>query len=270
MPDTTLLEAWGNLEAWARDQVPKLQKDMAASVELALDLERRAKALNEKLAKTFAEHNVRFDDDAKAHVATAVAQAQFHLVEMEKQLADKRKYEQQAQAAQTEADVAKALEQHLNAPKFPRWLLTAAFDRLVAGASTVLHELSNGQYTFQRNAKFEFDVVDHGNAGETRTAKTLSGGETFLASLALALALSEQIADLAAGTARLESIFLDEGFGSLDGETLVTVATAIEELSTQGRTVGIVTHVTDLAERVPVRFKVSKTAATAVVERVAL
>ena len=271
MPGTTLLDAWDNLEAWARDQVPKLQKDMAALEELALDLERRGKALNEKLAKTFAEHNVRFDDDAKAHVATAVAQAQFHLVEVEKQLADKRKYEKQAQAAQTEADVARALEQHLNAPKFPRWLLTAAFDRLVAGASTMLHKLSNGQYTFQRNDKFEFDVVDHGNAGETRTAKTLSGGETFLASLALALELSKQIADLAVtGTARLESIFLDEGFGSLDGETLDTVATAIEELSTQGRTVGIVTHVADLAERVPVRFKVSKTAATAVVERVAL
>ena len=167
--------------------------------------------------------------------------------------------------------MARALAQHLTAPGFKGWLLAAAFDRLVSGASERLRELSSGQYTFQSNGKFEFDVVDHANAGETRSAKTLSGGETFLASLALALALAEHVSDLAAaGTARLESIFLDEGFGALDGETLDIVATAIEELATKGRTVGIVTHVTDLAERIPVRFKVSKTPATATVERIAL
>ena len=270
-PGTALIDAWQDLEAWAQDQAPKLREELAALAGRASKLEHKSKTLHHNLAKAFAEHNLPFDDDAKVHVAVAVHNAQTALDDMRNKLAEKRKCKQQAKAAQSEADVAKALAQHLTAPGFKGWLLAAAFDRLVSGASTTLRELSGGQYTFHSNAKFEFDVVDHANAGETRSAKTLSGGETFLASLALALTLAEHVSDLAAaGTAKLESIFLDEGFGSLDGETLDTVATAIEELSTRGRTVGIVTHVADLAERVPVRFKVSKTAATAVVERVAL
>ena len=271
-PGAALLEAWRDLEAWARDQVPKFRMEGSALAEQARELERKSKALHNKLVKAFAKHGLPFDEaNAQAAVATAVAKAQMAVDDMRSKLNEKRKCKKRARVAQSEADVAKALAQHLTAPRFQRWLLAAAFDKLVSGASATLHELSGGQYTFHRNGKFEFDVVEHANAGETRSAKTLSGGETFLASLALALTLSEHISDLAAaGTARLESIFLDEGFGSLDGETLDTVATAIEELSTQGRTVGIVTHVNDLAERVPVRFKVSKTAATAAVVRATL
>ena len=85
--------------------------------------------------------------------------------------------------------------------------------------------------------------------------RTLSGGETFQASLALALALSAQMSALAAaGAARLDSIFLDEGFGTLDPETLEVVATTLETLAQGQRMVGVITHVAALAERVPVRF----------------
>ena len=268
---TVLLGAWDELEVWARDEVLALQTEAGELGDRTRELARKGAQLHNNLAREFKEHDVRFDDDAKTHVATAVLQAQNQFDELRKRLAEKREYRKQAKAAKREAEVAKALEQHLNAKGFKGWLLSVAFDRLVSGASDMLCELSNGQYTFHHSGKFEFDVVDHANAGETRSAKTLSGGETFLASLALAITLAEHISDLAvAGTARLESIFLDEGFGALDGETLDTVATAIEELSTKGRTVGVVTHVADLAERVPVRFKVSKTAATATVERVSL
>ena len=114
-----------------------------------------------------------------------------------------------------------------------------------------------------------FTVRDHGNADERRDIRTLSGGELFLASLALALALAESIAELATVDGpRLESIFLDEGFGTLDGETLDTLAVAIEELSASGRLVVVVTHVRDLAERMPVRFEVRKGSATSTIERV--
>ena len=117
----------------------------------------------------------------------------------------------------------------------------------------------------------QFAVVDHANADTIRLARTLSGGETFLVSLALALALADQIAELAAGGAvRLESIFLDEGFGSLDADTLETVAAAIEELGAQGRVVGVVTHVRELAERLPVRFEVRKGPGGSTVERVSV
>ena len=98
--------------------------------------------------------------------------------------------------------------------------------------------------------------------------RTLSGGETFQASLALALALSSQISALAtAGAARLDSIFLDEGFGTLDAETLEVVATTLEALAQGDRMVGVVTHVAELAERVPVRFRVARNARTSTVTR---
>ena len=80
-----------------------------------------------------------------------------------------------------------------------------------------------------------------------------------MASLSLALALSEDMADLAVGgTAKLEALFLDEGFGTLDTDTLDVVISAIEELGSRGRMVGVVTHVKDLAERIPVRYEVTK------------
>jgi exonuclease SbcC len=168
-----------------------------------------------------------------------------------------------------EGDVAGALANHLKADRFERWILDEAMARLVEGATVTLRELSGGAYSLTVDDRSGFAVVDHANADTVRPARTLSGGETFLASLALALALADQIADLAAGGAvRLESILLDEGFGSLDLDTLDTVAVALEELGAQGRMVGVVTHVGALAERLPVRFEVRKGPSTSSVERV--
>ena len=110
-------------------------------------------------------------------------------------------------------------------------------------------------------------VRDHANADELRSARTLSGGETFLASLSLALALADATAELSSeGAPTIESIFLDEGFGSLDPATLDVVAAAIEELGSTGRMVAVVTHIRELADRMPVRFEVTK-AGSSVVRR---
>lgn len=183
--------------------------------------------------------------------------------------ARERVLERRAQAArlveqiaehEREAQVAKALSLHLRADRFERWLLAEALDALVLGASRILRELSSGQYDLAHD-KGEFFVIDHSDAGLRRGVRTLSGGETFQASLALALALSEQLAGLSTSSASLESIMLDEGFGTLDAATLDTVAATLENLAARGdRMVGVVTHVAALAERIPVRFDVSKDA----------
>ncbi|MFY1669419.1 AAA family ATPase [Plantactinospora sp. WMMB334] len=166
-----------------------------------------------------------------------------------------------------ESRVAKALAGHLRANNFERWLLAEALDMLVEGASRILRELTGGQYDLAHD-KGEFFVVDHHDAGLRRAVRTLSGGETFQASLALALALSEQLAGLSTTTASLESIVLDEGFGTLDAATLETVAATLENLAARGdRMVGVVTHVPALAERIPVRFEVRKDARSSRVER---
>ncbi len=110
-------------------------------------------------------------------------------------------------------------------------------------ASQTLAALSSGQFDLTHD-KGDLFVIDHTDADATRSVRTLSGGETFQASLALALALSSQISALAAaGAARLDSIFLDEGFGTLDAETLEVVATTLEALAQGDRMVGVVTHV---------------------------
>src|SRR5262249_9135318 len=141
-------------------------------------------------------------------------------------------------------------------------------DVLVADASASLAELSGGQFELTHEDG-EFLVVDHTDADARRPVKTLSGGETFQASLALALALSAQLSTLAAeGAARLDSIFLDEGFGTLDEVPLDVVAGTLENLATRGdRMVGVITHVAALADRVPVRFLVTRYQRTASVVR---
>jgi exonuclease SbcC len=156
----------------------------------------------------------------------------------------------------------------LRSNNFPRWLATAALDALVADASRGLSELSGGQFELD-HSDGEFVVIDHADADARRPVKTLSGGETFQASLALALALSEQLSMMAsAGAARLDSIFLDEGFGTLDESNLDVVAATLENLAMhRDRMVGVITHVPALAERVPVRFVVSRDQRTASISR---
>jgi DNA repair protein SbcC/Rad50 len=171
-------------------------------------------------------------------------------------------------AAESAQQVAKLLGTLLRSDGFPRWLVASALDTLVADASRSLADLSGGQFELTHE-NGEFLVVDHADADARRPVKTLSGGETFQASLALALALSAQMSGLAArGAARLESIFLDEGFGTLDEANLDVVAGALENLATRGdRVVGVITHVPALAERVPVRFAVSRDQRTSSVVR---
>ncbi|MBT9582266.1 SMC family ATPase [bacterium] len=130
-------------------------------------------------------------------------------------------------------------------------------------ANRLLHEilrLASGELErlsgrYQLRLKDDDILVEDGwNAGETRDVRSLSGGETFLASLSLALAMVEYLAQ----GSPLESLFIDEGFGTLDPETLEAVTQTLESLQAKGRLVGVITHVTELAERLPVQIRVEK------------
>ncbi len=166
------------------------------------------------------------------------------------------------------AAVARLLGNLLRTDAFERWLLEEALVDLVSRANVRLHELTSGQYSLTA-ADGAFRVVDHRNADEVRDARSLSGGETFLTSLALALALADSSVDAAAqGSEPIESIFLDEGFGTLDPETLDVVAATIEELGSTGRMVGIITHIRELADRMPTKFEVTKGPRSSAIERV--
>ena len=128
-----------------------------------------------------------------------------------------------------------------------------------------LERMSNGRYQLVHTDELrrgtgrsglELRVVD-GWTGQERPPATLSGGETFLASLALALGLADVVAAEAGGS-RLETLFVDEGFGSLDERTLDEVLDVLDGLREGGRTVGIVSHVAELRQRIPARLRVIK------------
>ena len=120
----------------------------------------------------------------------------------------------------------------LRTSQFIGFLLDESLQDLAMRASTELRRISGEQYSLRASTHNTFEVIDHANGDEARSVVTLSGGETFLASLALALGLAQGIADIAGETAgaRLDAMFVDEGFGSLDPESLHDAVEALERL----------------------------------------
>jgi exonuclease SbcC len=265
-----LSAAWRTLRDWAGAEHERYTGVLATINDEIGDQERHRGELvgSIRSACTDAGVEVGADRPPRDAAVEALAEAKADVASIEAALARLTDLDREVGELTTTAEVDATLGRHLAAKGFEKWVLDEALERLVAGASGVLYELSGQSYSLVLDASSTFFVKDHKNADAMRPARTLSGGETFLASLALALALADQVAELAAGGAvRLESIFLDEGFGTLDADTLDTVATAIEELGASGRMVGLVSHVTALAERMPVRFMVTKGPTTSTVER---
>ncbi len=144
-----------------------------------------------------------------------------------------------------------------------RYVLAALFEEVARAASQRLLRMSRGRYHLVRaeaardgrtTGGLDLDVTD-AFIGESRPASTLSGGESFLASLALALGLSDVVMAQQGGRT-LDCIFIDEGFGSLDGETLEFALNTLMELHSAGRLIGIISHVAELKERIPSRIDV--------------
>ncbi|MGQ4450917.1 AAA family ATPase [Streptomyces griseus] len=144
------------------------------------------------------------------------------------------------------------------------YVLAARLEQVAAAATARLLQMSSGRYTLVhsdartggRRAGLGLHVVDAWTGSERDTA-TLSGGETFFASLALALGLADVVTEEAGGV-RLDTLFIDEGFGSLDDQTLDEVLDVLDSLRERDRSVGIVSHVADLRRRIPVRLEVVK------------
>ncbi|MBX6390052.1 MAG: SMC family ATPase [Frankia sp.] len=276
LADWAALTDWAAGEAAARDaRLPALRQAVAVAQESTA-------AARRELTELLAAHEIELPDvggelaDAAARaVTTALERARArHARVVERRAAAARLADQLADAREAQ-QVAAQLARLLRSDKFQRWLVAEALDTLVEDASRTLRELSGGQFDLSHEDG-EFVIVDHADADSRRPVRTLSGGETFQASLSLALALSAQLSTLAAaGAARLDSIFLDEGFGTLDDATLDVVASTLENLASgagtaaggAGRMVGLVTHVRTLAERVPVRFAVSRDQRTSTVVR---
>ena len=138
--------------------------------------------------------------------------------------------------------------------KFRRIAQGYTLDVLLSYANVQLSELSK-RYRLERVPDtLALQVIDRDMCDEVRTVHSLSGGESFLVSLALALGLSS----LSSNRMRVESLFIDEGFGSLDAETLRVAMDALDSLRTRGRKIGVISHVQEMTERIPVQIKVNR------------
>ena len=195
----------------------------------------------------------------------ALKQLQMRQGQLSQQITQNEAQRKQQQALLTEIQAQQlALDDlsHLNGligaadgAKFRKFAQGLTLSHLVYLANQQLNRL-HGRYQLQRQASdnLALEVVDTWQADGVRDTKTLSGGESFLVSLALALALS----DLVSAKTSIDSLFLDEGFGTLDNDTLEIALDALDNLNASGKMVGVISHVDALKERISVQIKVTK------------
>jgi len=246
---------------------PAEEQRISTEVETHRDESRRVQARIEELTEELKGAEVAEETLAAAETAATQLRAELGTVErskaelntrieiLRKDIDRAKELRDELARQRAEHSLYRSLALDLRTDRFQAFLLDETFRELVSGASIRLWDLTK-RYRFEwRNEAFY--VVDHDNARQLRSADTLSGGETFLASLALALQLSDQV-QKAAGATKLDSLFIDEGFGTLDLEALDAAAGAIENLPVGGRMVGIISHIEELSLRLPARIKVAK------------
>jgi len=247
---------WKELIEWREQTLDRLRTEMTTAGEAVVAAKEAAAMGHQELVMTLESHAVEPREPYGVQVATALHEARAVVEAQTKAAEDAAELRETERAAASEAAVAEALANHLRANGFEQWLMAGALTDLVSGANALLGQLSGDGYSLHSDESGSFSIVDHRNADEIRSVSTLSGGETFLVSLALALSLAETLASK--GGSGLDAIILDEGFGTLDEESLDTVASVLEELTGRGLMVGVITHVKELAARAPVRYEVRR------------
>lgn len=199
-----------------------------------------------RTAKITAEQKFKQANDSRAELLAWIQVAEQNLEQSERMSTQITTLTEHEQTYHT-------LAQNLKTNEFQAYILEHLEAELVASATLILQELTETRYALKIQDG-EYWVEDNWNGGELRRVRTLSGGETFATSLSMALALSEKLSQ----GAQLGSLFLDEGFGTLDAETLESVTQILESLRQQDRLIGVITHVRGLGERLPTQIKVYK------------
>lgn len=247
---------WKDLLAWRDVRLAEVVEDRSGLEKRVSELEAEVKRINQAIVENLKAAGVPGEPPFAVKVVRELEGARHRVEQMRETIETASGLEEQISKAAEEEAVAGALASHLKANAFERWLMAGAIAGLVAGANELLGQLSGGGYSLEADEDGSFRIIDHRNADELRDVATLSGGETFLVSLALSLSLAETLSG--AGGSGLDAIILDEGFGTLDEESLDIVAAVLEELAGRGLMVGVITHVKELAARAPVRYQVTR------------
>lgn len=256
--DRETVEAFRRMHALAADAVVRAEEAIAASVRPELELLRQSHHAAERRLADASENRVR----AESRVA--------QLIQLRDRLADtlRKVDEAEAEAGPLRSLAALVNGRNLHNLDLETFAIGAMFDQVLEAANLRLHPMTNGRYRMERDVEgagrgrrgLGIQVSDI-FTGKARPTSTLSGGETFIAALALALGLAD-VVERASGKIRLDTIFIDEGFGSLDTEngagTLDQVLQVLNTLVSQNRAVGIISHVPLVQEAIPNGFYVRK------------
>jgi exonuclease SbcC len=213
-------------------------------------------------------------DDTRGHLSALQEQRgrlAAEIADIERRCTEKEQEEEKLRTAEMEGRLAADLRKLLGA-EFTDYLSEGAVEALMHDASVHLQKLTHNRYSFKieyKRRSIELLIVDHEDYQRARPTHSLSGGETFLASLAIALALSQGLREVATGKAAktsTECLILDEGFGTLDREGLQLVTETLQELrGEEGRMVGIITHVEEVAAAMPTRIEVRRGSRTSTI-----
>ena len=258
---------WKELLVWRDQTRDRLSSEMDAAGVAVAGAEVAAEETRQELIGDLERHELAPVEPFAVQVAIALQEARATVERYEKATLAAVSLTVEIEESTAAAAVAGALANHLRSNGFEQWLMAGALADLVDGANDLLRQLTDGGYSLYSDDSGSFSIVDHRNADEIRPIATLSGGETFQSSLALALSLAETLA--AQGNARLEAVIIDEGFGSLDTEESLEIAgSVLESLTGGGLMVGVITHVKELAARAAVRYEVIREPTGAKVELV--
>ena len=250
----------------------KLEKDCAAASERRQSIEERRSELSKQLEGRARPNLEKLRAEAQRSEAAFVegTKRTTQLSERLKMLVDRRekltRLSEELRSIEAEYKIWSRLSMLANGSvSFSRYVLHAMFKDIIDEANNRLWVMSGHRYRLidrkvakdaRRLSGLELEIYDE-YTGAKRDVETLSGGEAFLASLALALGLADVVQNHAGGV-RLDTIFIDEGFGSLDSETLNMAIRSLMDLQKGGRLVGIISHVEELKQRIPIRLEVVK------------
>lgn len=252
-------------------QAIKDYEGQVQQVQGQLQLARQATTGKERPQMQAAYEKLKEANERCQHLSQAVAALQTELRQLETYERQIAKWQQEqaalAKRYETIRSVYDLLKGDATGVNFERYVLGALLDEVLQAANLRLEKMSRSRYELQRShsredkrvlrAGLDIEVFDT-YTGYARPANTLSGGETFLASLSLALGLADVVQAYSGGI-HLDTIFIDEGFGTLDPETLDFALKTLMELKQGGRLVGIISHVGELRERIDTRLAIQKT-----------
>ncbi len=235
------------------DEGKELQVKMREKTHL-LEAQRQQRITDASLADL--QHDVAALATLQRQVVEQIARLQQQLADNEYQKQQHREKTQSLKAQQRECERWNLLHELIGSSdgkKYRNFVQGLTFERLIGYANQQLRKMTDRYLLIRDNTQpLELNVIDHYQGGETRSTKNLSGGESFIVSLALALGLSQ----MTSRNVRVDSLFLDEGFGTLDEEALGTALDTLATLQQDGKLIGIISHVAAIKERISTQIQV--------------